>query len=125
MDYSKKITELNDTMLKEIATILINNGGTINIPYYCDMCYAEDDADISQLIEDGYDVKEGDEYDNFVFPCVTCDCLRDEVEVNKEIVAVTLHEGKVEVIDVAQHSYCVENTQSPNDIRALLDVIKK
>lgn len=124
MDYNKQITDLNDTMLREIATILIDNGGTINLPFYCDMEYAEDDTDISQLIEDEYDVREGDEYDNFVFPCLTYDCLRDEIEEEKQIVAVTLYKGKVEVIDVTQNSYSVENTQSPNDIRALLEVIK-
>ena len=122
MKTTQQVMEINEGMLNQIKQLLKENGGHINIPYYCDMCM-EDDI-ISELVEDEYDVREGDEYDNLSFPCLTENGMREEIEIRYDIVGVTTDcYGNVAVINPEQFSYSVYPSQNAYDIENLLSAV--
>ena len=121
MDYFKKINKLNEGILNEIRDVLVKNGGTITIPYFYDEDMI-DDEDITQLIEDGYDVRVGELLDN-VF--ITADTWNEEVEV----VAVTLgwqwDSNAVVVVDKTQAQFSLTIQDNPYALAFLLEKINE
>jgi hypothetical protein len=121
MDYFKKINKLNEGILNEIRDVLVKNGGTITIPYFYDEDMI-DDEDITQLIEDGYDVRVGELLDN-VF--ITADTWGEEVEV----VAVTLgwqwDSNAVVVVDKTQAQFSLTIQDNPYALAFLLEKINE
>lgn len=57
-DFYQQYAQLRNEVIEEVYKLVNEHGGRILVPYYC----LEDDIDddVEQLIEDGFDVRNGD-----------------------------------------------------------------
>ena len=57
-DFYQQYVQLSNEVIEEVRKLVNEHGGRILVPYYC----LEDDIDddVEQLIEDGFDVRNGD-----------------------------------------------------------------
>lgn len=121
MDYRKRIIDINKEMLDELRSLIEQSQGTINIPFYYEEWELDDD--VETLIEDEYDIREGDSSDNVV---ITLDTYGEQ---DHEVVAVSVgtyyNPNEVTIIDKRQNTYGINEHENPFMIEFLLDKVKE
>lgn len=101
-DFYQQYVQLSNEVIEEVRKLVNEHGGRILVPYY----YLDDDVDddVEQLIEDGFDVRNGDG-DNLtvlVDTGVTLDLVEIvAVKTGKGIVLITKDSNLYNFQDIA------------------------
>jgi hypothetical protein len=96
-DFTKELSILRENIISELKNLLKANNNKINIPLWV---YSPVDKEISDLIEDGFDICVIDdnnepEFDNINFRAEVCDCIGME---EFEVLAIEIRYKEIEVI---------------------------
>ena len=101
-DFYQQYVQLRNEVIEEVRKLVDEHGGRILVPYY----YIDDDIDddIEQLIEDGFDVRNGDD-DNLTVLVETGTTLGFveivAVKTGKDIVLTTKDQNLYNFQDIA------------------------
>ena len=109
--YVERLWWMKKEIINDIKLLIENNGGEIKIPYY----YDEDEIndDIETLIEDEFDVRVGDSYNNMTTTISGYDCIKDV-----EIVAFTIN-NKTSLVELITSDSNVYELNDINNIQSL------
>lgn len=96
-DFTKELSILRENIISELKNLLKANNNKINIPFWV---YSPVDKEISDLIEDGFDICVIDdnnepEFDNINFRAEVCDYIGME---EFEVLAIEIRYKEIEVI---------------------------
>lgn len=122
VNYLEQIFWLKVNIKHDIMDIVNVMGGEIKIPYYYDEVFIDDD--IETLIEDEYDVRVGNPYDNLRVR-VTCEDMYEDTEKDIEVVAVQICNDKLELVSSRSDVYSVAQINDVHTFAMIYEALYK
>jgi hypothetical protein len=112
-NFYQKLGDLHQEVSDAIETLLKENGGRIDIPYYFE---TQEEIDEKEN-DEGYDFRVGDPYNNILINAVSF-CGNFEIEVT----SVSLRNNKIYVDDIDTYYY-IDDIEDIQELIYLYDVL--
>ena len=122
VNYLEQIFWLKVNIKHDIMDIVNVMGGEIKIPYYYDEDFIDDD--VETLIEDEYDVRVGNPYDNLRVR-VTCEDMYEDIEKDIEVVAFQVCNDKLEIVSSRSDVYSIAQINNVQILAQIYETLYK